>query len=93
MESQDETFATRRKKEADEIEDLMELCDDQMEKLRFLKLKKELVKEFIKLQHCKTDLQQALQLDNIKKFLKQKTGLIIQENYKYKETITSARIM
>lgn len=88
-----ETHITKRKKEEKEIEGLMDLCDDQMEKLRFLKIKKNLIEEFIKLSQCKTDLQKALQLENIKKFLKEKTGVIIQENFRYKEIITSAMIM
>lgn len=93
MKNADETFATKRENEDNDIEQLVDVCDDLMEKLRFLKLKKQLVNEFIKLQNSKTDLQKALQLENIKKYLKHKTSMLIQENYRYKETISSAKIM
>jgi predicted RNA-binding protein len=62
-----ETFNSKRKREQAEIEEMVNKCDEELDKLRFIELKKNIVGEFIALGQCKTDLQKALLVENLKK--------------------------
>ena len=66
-----ESFITKENRERREISELINQCDDQLEKLRFLEVKRDLLGHFQELRACKTDLQKALQLDAIKKYVRE----------------------